>query len=299
MIEFENDDSVREQLADYAGVFEFCRSVLEYCQAPLDSGVSLSVVRGDGVDDVVVWVSITQYVKLWRIGASVVRLAQSGHIYEAQPLVRSMYEVALLLEFILRRQVRPKDNNGKLLDHGQRPFSSSFRAKMYVAHTVLRQAKWADSASKTPGLKRQVPSALRRCLDEKARPLKEIVGEFWAGRLRNDPTGLSIRALSETLGVSRLYESLYRARSASVHASDVERFVQESTGVLSLRLVPQADLPQIVGEAMTLLLRGAFWIGKRLCLLDVDACKKLLARVDDECGLGRTAERGCSRDESA
>jgi hypothetical protein len=283
MIEFANDAAVQAEVTEHAAVFEFYRSVLEYCQGPLETGVPLSVVRGDGVDDAVVWVSMTQYVKLWRLGTAAARLAQSGHAYEAESLVRSMYEVALLLEFVLRRQVQPKEN-GKKLAHGQRPFSSSFRAKMYVAHTAFRRLKWAEAAAATRGLKRQVPPSLRKRLDSEARPLQATVGPFWAKRLRDSPTGLSIRALSETLGVKKLYDSLYRARSTSVHPGDIERFVWESGGRLSLRLAPQSSLPQTLGESMALLLRGAFWIAKRLQVLEMEECKSLRARVDDVCG---------------
>jgi hypothetical protein len=291
MIEFGNTEAVRAELVPLTPTFEFYRSILEFCQEPLEKGSALSVVRGDGVDDVVVWVAVTQYVKLWRLAAAVVRLAQLGQAYEAEALIRGMYETSLLIEFVLRRQVRPREN-GKRIEHGHRPFSSKFRARMYIAHTAFRRASWARSAASTRGLRRQVPSSLGGYLEEEARPLHSMVGTFWAKRLHRHPTGLSVAALSETLGVKRLYESLYRARSASVHASDIERFVEESQGAVSIRLVPQTDVAQLLGESAALLLRGSYWVAKRLRLLNLETCKAHLARLDDVFG------QGTSRSES-
>lgn len=136
MIEFGKLEAVRAELVPLAPTFEFYRSILEFCQEPLEKGPAPSVVRGDGVDDVVVLVAVTQYVKLWRLAAAVVRLAQSGQAYEAEALIRAMYETSLLVEFVLRRQVRPREN-GKRIEHGHRPFSSKFRARMYVGCPIL------------------------------------------------------------------------------------------------------------------------------------------------------------------
>ena len=94
---------------------------------------------------------------------------------------------------------------------------------------------------------------------------------------------MSVGVLSETLGVKKLYESLYRARSTSVHPSDIERFVEESRGLVALQMAPNADLAQILGEPMALLLRGAYWLAKRLRVLSVEECTALSAQIDDVC----------------
>lgn len=289
MIEFSNNSTSRTEVALHSELFDFYKEVLEYCQAPLDGDDRISVPRRDGVDDAVAWAALALYVKLWRLSTAVIQLAQVGQAYEAGILVRSMFETQLLLHFVLKRQVHPMEN-GKRKDHPQRPFGSSFRARMYIAHVSVRRFKWAESVIQTEGMKREIRKAELARLRQEARECEAAVGTFWGKRIQRDPAGMSMSALAETLGQKKIYESLYRHRSMSTHPNDLESFVGEELGSLYLRHTPQSELPQVLGESMWTLLSGAHAIGRRLGLMDLKAGEALIRRIDGVCQVARVRE---------
>jgi len=274
-----NAKHIREQNRQLEREYAFYGQVLAFCESPMRDNPTLTAKRSGGVDHAVVVVASANYIKLWRLAVAVCAQCQTGFAYEAGALIRSMFETMLFLEFVLRPHVTPK-RDGKRIKHPQKPFDSKFRARMYIAHDALRRSKWAESAARTPGLRRRIPVASRRNLKRQALEATAAVGEFWAKELHKGGAGLSIRALSETLGVLKLYESLYRAHSASVHASDIEQFVRERDGRISLRLSPRVSTHGYLGESASLLLRGAYWMSKRLNLLETTECVRLLKQLD-------------------
>ncbi|MFC1707481.1 DUF5677 domain-containing protein [Planctomycetota bacterium] len=276
---FRHDDRSAECYSQYQVEFDLVQEALLLVQEPLDESRALAVPRRDGIDDTVLLVAAPLYVKLWRLGAAVTRLALHLHAHEAESFVRTMFETALALHFLLRRQVRPR-TNGAVLQHNQRPFSSRFRARMYVAHLIFQKNKLAATYARTPGFKRALPAAAieRARLDAEA-AAKEL-GPFWAPRVKRHLTGLNTRDLAESLGMLSTYLTLYKWSNAVVHPGDMERFIVEVDGAPRLDLSPTTDdTARVVFATANLLVLGAQATAKRLGFPDLRRCEALVAQL--------------------
>lgn len=190
-------------------------------------GNQLAGTLGPGTDHLVVQLSMGLLTKAAKQARSVLILAEKGFGQDANSLARGMLETALATAFVLRKEIA-LTKGGKPIDAvaGQE-FDSRFRARLYLANIAFERARTAREWQKVQGLETALSPDTIGALEEREKLAQEIIGPEWADRLKKGKSfsGLSVKDMAASLGLEQTYAVAYRSGSWSVHAADVDQFI--------------------------------------------------------------------------
>jgi hypothetical protein len=203
-----------------------------------------------GVNDTVLATVMALLAKVCRSHRAVAHTAVNGLGEDAMTLARSMYEVTMIVLFIL-----------------QKPNKQKQRAAMYHAWAAHQQMKMFDKWKKTPGLRRQATKKHfamgQKLIDTWVAKAGGVdVSSHWSGSggLEN-----ATRILRE----DRSYQTIYRYLSPYAHGSDVAGAIEVGAdGRYVIDLIPNM---KHTNEALELS-RMVLWI--------------LAARINKQWGFG-------------
>lgn len=191
-----------------------------------------------------------------RLYRSVIEACQRCEAYCASILVRTMFETALGVGFLLKKDVRiivepiiPKGApagtlptkyaakiSSKATNRTRKHFlSRERRAALYAAHSYFALVgRETDSLGKFPG-KYHAAKRLKKGFDPKvAAEYEKEIGVEWTYILRHDTgySGLSVKDLARLIDRSflRWYEAIYTSQSRAVHGTDFLRHLDTNGG---------------------------------------------------------------------
>lgn len=193
---------------------------------------------------------LTKACKTYR---SIQILSERGYHDDAGALVRVLLETSSAILFILQRKC-------------------DLRVRMYQAYTHAQSLKMLNEWKRTKGLKRRAPKKLVNAFTtqlanmEKTFPAGTDIRSHWSGMG-------SLQNAMKAMRQDRLYSTLYRTMSATVHAADFTNHVSadDATDDLVYQVYPRSDRFAVPSLVSRLLL----W--------------SIADRIDDRLGLGFSA----------
>jgi hypothetical protein len=163
-----------------------------------------------------------------------IKLCECGLDRSAEPVIRSLFETALNLVFLIRRRVSLHQFNDSKTKpktpwplHGK-SLTPAFRTALYNAWSMLRDDKNVEGLKRTPGLKR-AGRRIAKTLEDFDRPYVDVIGTEWEKRIKDaNTTGLSIENLAASLSpqLRIWYRTVYAGHSKHVHQSDMFSYLE-------------------------------------------------------------------------
>lgn len=240
------------------GHHETCQQRLSLAQRCLNlwsTRPKNSYLQNSSQSDAVVNVVMAMNAAACRRYRSVIELCQRGEAEDAEILNRSLFELVLGTAFVLLPNVsvsasfavnkatgqRKRDKEGNVRYRATkskgRKTTQDFRARLVIAHSILRDEHHYQEAQATPGLKRYgrtVSAGMRPIVAKVAK----AIGSRWTYILRHKPwtySGMSIKGTASLIGnqLAGWYVAVYGPQSGIVHGSNLYHYVRlDDSGAL-------------------------------------------------------------------
>lgn len=208
------------------------------------------------IDRSVVDVALGLYVKACRQIRGIQLLCEAGLGSDAYALTRHLFETTLALSFVLSPRVVLRQDGKRLPKVKGRPFSTRFRARLYIANLAFERERMLRRWKATKGLKRRGVTTLDvKAIQKRAQDGAAVIGPEWTARLRRSRSysGLTIKDLAASLDFRTSYETFYRMSSWPAHAIDADA---PFTGEFTLDIAPSArGVAKAISSASLLILK--------------------------------------------
>jgi len=200
-------------------------------------------------------------------------VALEGAVEDVMVLLRSLYETALAVQWLLQRDTRR-------------------RAMLYVAHSEYRYLVQLREMANAAGQKRAVKASEIAEREALVAEYERVLGKDAVARVRKHWGG-GLEGVAKSLGLRvwrRLYNSLYRFTSHHAHAGDAQlhyhyRHDRGTQPRQVLGLLPSAGgLSHVLPTAEWLLLMSAKRVNDRLGMDREDEFNSALVKVNARMG---------------
>ncbi|MEL7500601.1 MAG: DUF5677 domain-containing protein [Planctomycetota bacterium] len=266
------DRKLNEIGARLEQLFNISNAILEHCVKTItlyEPGLAVSEINDEPVRYRVSHAICAKACKSFR--ASIV-LAGIGAGEELKVVSRTLFETFVAANFVLRERLFISNAIGEL--------SAEFRAKLYLAHGILKRYDKMEELKASSQFDSSVPN--ESVIRTEAEAATADIGEEWARRLRRRPrtySSLSLRDLVDRFdepAYAHWYGFIYSEQSQHVHASDPTSHIKydeaESRFVVDW-------FPPIRDIGLSLAVNGILLGG---CFLHLNEYCRFEAAVNDE-----------------
>lgn len=197
----------------------------------------VTITRTRGIRQLVPSVVFGLYMRACKSYRAILLTARAGLGEDAFSLGRSLFETAIAVFFILRR------------DHTR-------RAQMYVAHLQIADLRMVEKWKGTRGIRRMATKARLATMRARVARAESTLGPAAMKALRINWSGKSLELTAQQLGWGAMYQLFYRRASRHGHASDLPSHLAfTADGAPILHTVPSPDwlLDEVLGMTFGLM----------------------------------------------
>jgi uncharacterized protein DUF5677 len=175
---------------------------------------------GPGLDDDVIVTVLGLLAKSCKQHRAIVLLVEQGIDEVASSNVRMLFETMAATTFLTRHRIILKENGKRISPVPGKTLTTRFRSSLYRANEAFQYRKFHRGLSEW-GDSDRIPHEIQKQVEDACAGWEKVIGPVWTERVkRKGYAGVSIKDLSESLGMGALYATMYRLHSAGVHGTD-------------------------------------------------------------------------------